>query len=123
MFKRLAVLALFTLTACGSLKEGDTCGTENAGACEDSTTSLLCEGGTLHAYKCRGSGGCVSNSSSAVCDFSGSVAGEACPKINESKALCDSHGANSALLCTNGVWTAQACNGCAVQNGNVVCTK
>lgn len=124
MLKRLSVLVLFALTACGPSKEGDSCGTENSGTCEDSTTVLLCEAGSLQAYKCRGTSGCVSGSSgSVVCDFSGSVAGEACPNLNESKALCDSHNANSALLCTNGVWTAQTCNACAVQNGNVVCSK
>lgn len=124
MLKRLCVLVLFTLTACGPLKEGDSCSTENSGACADSATVLLCEDGSLHAYKCRGTTGCASNSSSsAVCDFSGSVAGEACPKLNEAKALCDSHNANSALLCTNGVWAAQTCNACAVQNGSVVCAK
>ena len=121
MFTRLALIALCCLTACGAFKEGAACTTEDSGGCEDSSTALLCEGGSLHAYKCRGMGGCSSSDGTAVCDFSASVVGEACPKRYDSKALCDSHDANGLLLCTDGLWTAHACKACSVQGGNVIC--
>ena len=123
MLKRLVLATLFSLAAaCGSPEAGDSCNPENAATCGDNTTALICEGGTLKAFNCRGSGGCVSNSSAASCDFSGSRVGEACPKQNESKALCDISNPNVALKCTNSLWAAVTCKSCAVQAGSVVCT-
>jgi hypothetical protein len=122
MLKRLSLAVLFSLAAaCGSPEAGDACSPENAATCGDNTTALICEGSVLKAFNCRGPSGCISNSTAASCDFSASRAGEACPKINDTKALCDVSNANSALVCTNGMWTARTCNSCAVQAGSVVC--
>ena len=115
--KRLALAVLLSLAAaCGAPEAGDTCSPENAATCGDNTTALICEGGILKAFNCRGPGGCVSNSSAASCDFSASRAGEACPKINETKALCDASNGDNALRCTNGMWTSVACKSCAVRS-------
>jgi hypothetical protein len=122
--KRLLLLSVLALvTACGSPEVGDSCSPENSGTCSDSTTALFCESGTLKAYDCRGPGGCVSNNDRVTCDVTRARAGDLCPKSVEGQGQCNSANANQALLCTGGRWTAQACNACAVQGGQVVCLQ
>lgn len=123
MLKRLVVLALFTLAACGSPEAGDACSPENALTCSSGTEVLACEGGKLRAASCRGPAGCVEGSNQVVCDATRAQAGDSCLKAHESQAQCMNGDANRALVCRTGTWTAQACNSCAVQGGNVVCAQ
>jgi hypothetical protein len=122
MLKRFAVLALAVLaTACGKMEAGDDCNQEGAGTCSTNNTALFCESGTLVAVPCRGATGCTESSSRLVCDVTRAQAGDRCLSDVEGQGQCDVSNNNRALLCKSGVWTAQACNACAVQAGNVVC--
>jgi hypothetical protein len=117
----LLALAL-SLSACSSDPQaGDDCDKEDTLTCSSTTEALFCESGAFRAIPCRGTAGCTESSTQGTCDVSRARAGDACPKSIAGKAQCDVSNANQGLLCTNGVWTAEACKGCAVQAGNVVC--
>ena len=125
MKTRLVVIAVAALAfACGGPKAGDTCSPEGGLACEDTTTVLECHGAVLRQVPCRGTGGCVADSSRASCDNSSAArAGDNCAFAQEGGAQCDSADANKALQCTSGVWQSHDCKGCLVQGGQVKCLE
>ena len=124
MLKRLAIVALFALAACGGTDTpavGDACSPENALRCASSTEALACEGGKLRAVTCRGPSGCVEGTATVVCDANRALVGDPCRKAQEGTGQCHAANANEALACRSGVWTAQACRSCAVQGDAITC--
>jgi hypothetical protein len=119
--KKLLPFLLLALAACGKPQVGDSC-EANTGACESTTEALFCESSKLRSIDCNGPLGCSESTSGQVaCDFSRARAGDSCPAANENTAQCYNGSPDQGLLCKGGVWTAQACKGCAVQNNQVVC--
>jgi hypothetical protein len=118
-----AALLALSLAACGNSepKAGESCETEDTANCSSSTEALFCESSVYRAVPCRGPDGCFESTTQARCDISRARAGDPCPKSVAGKAQCDANNANQGLVCTNGVWTAEACRNCAVQGGDVVC--
>jgi len=123
MLKRFAVLAFAVLaTACSATPEaGDDCSPEGAIACESTSQALFCQGGKLVAVPCRGAAGCITNNERGTCDLTRALAGDACPSAVANQGQCDANNANRLLRCTSGTWTAEVCNGCAVQGSSIYC--
>ncbi|SEU36980.1 hypothetical protein [Stigmatella erecta] len=117
----LAVLTL-CLAACGDTEPeaGDDC-EGNTGACTSSSTALLCEGGTLRLFNCRGAAGCIGDDEKLACDLTNARPGDRCRSVQENLGQCDASNANQLLRCSEGSWRAAACKGCAVQSGSIVC--
>ena len=117
----LAVLAALSLAACSSVEEGASC--DSGGACESDTSALICDRGTFRLFQCRGTGGCLTDTSkdTVLCQFDAFRAGENCPESIEGKFQCDPANANQALKCNAGIMQAQTCKGCALESNTITC--
>jgi hypothetical protein len=122
MFKRFAILVLFSLAACNTPLRGDPCTQENAIVCESASVALICQSGRLFNMDCRGPGGCREEGERGTCDMSRAQQGDTCSLQAEGQSQCDVSDVNRSLVCASGgVWAAQTCKACTMQDGKAVC--
>ncbi|MBX7100728.1 MAG: hypothetical protein K1X89_23650 [Myxococcaceae bacterium] len=125
--RRLALLAVLPLLACGSPKEGDKCDTIGF-LCLDSANAMECYGSKWVKLPCKGTNGCKRENDIVRCDMSGNVAGDNCASTAVSRGLCTADGKGTLECRENGAGeplTLQKtldCRTCMVNGDQVVCT-
>jgi hypothetical protein len=115
---------------------GDPCSGDWSCVSGDTTKLLACEphdlgdgGGSVlcgvfadcrhfAAYTCRGPNGCTTNGSRTLCDFRGSIPGDACPELARGSGFCSDGG---LTMCGDGGWAERPCANCREQNGQIFC--
>lgn len=121
---RSLLVVVVVLIACGGPAPGGSCMPLGGATCAKTHEALFCEmvDGSLSfvTYFCPGATGCTASTTTTVCDFHGSKAGDPCPRSMETKAVCAD--SKTFLRCTSGSFVPMSCTSCSEVNGQVSCT-
>ena len=118
--RRLALLAVFALSACGTPQAGDKCDTSGF-LCSGTSAALECKLGSWVLLPCRGATGCLREGDTIKCDMQGNAEGDACASTAEGRGLCTSDNLGT-LECREGTLKkTNTCRSCTVVNEQVVC--
>jgi hypothetical protein len=104
-------------------KPGDKCLSNGTFTCNDATTALLCQTGTLVSMPCRGPKGCSGQGPGSQCDDDLGTAGEPCMVGSGGENYACTTDMKGQLVCNSGKWVINStCKGpgaCKV-TGNIV---